>query len=110
MNFARHRALANKKSEIYYQWSPAPGRSFHAVEDFGVMRRAGTQRRNLIPDGGFDVAKQSSRFGSWSLWTSNKSGNDKAELDDRIFITDGKSIHFANVTGGKRMSSTGLAA
>ena len=101
VNFARHRALANKKSEIYYQWSPAPGRSFHAVEDFGVMRRAGTQRRNLIPDGGFDVAKQSSRFGSWSLWTSNKSGNDKAELDDRIFITDGKSIHFTNVTGGK---------
>lgn len=101
VNFARHRALKTKPGEIYYQWSPAKNGDFHATEKYGLMKPASALSPNLLKDGDFDVVQAVPyRAGAWSLWRQDKQGTDKAELDDKIFITAGKSLHFTNTGGG----------
>lgn len=103
VNFARHRALKGKQpEEIYYQWSPQPGArigGFHAVEKWGVMI-FGKAPEKLIPFG--DFAVDSSREGWRGCWPDGgRKGRQKAEFDERVFISGGRSLYYKNIAGGR---------
>lgn len=99
VNFARHRALNGVKvKEIYYQWSPVPGRSFHATERWGVMKLVPAKSADLLKDGDFEAMK--TRFpyyaGAWALWGSEGYKVKRAELDPKVFMTGKTSLHLIN--------------
>jgi hypothetical protein len=102
VNFARHRAIkgieAKKVKEIYYQWSPVPGRSFHATERWGVMKFGNEEKKNLLKDGNFETAK--TRFpyyaGAWGMWSSEGYKVKRAELDNKVFMSGKSSLHLMN--------------
>ena len=102
VNFARHRAIkgaeANKVNEIYYQWSPAAGRSFHATERWGVMKFGAPANRNLLKDGDFEVTKIRLPYyvGAWGLWSSEGYKVKRAEVDKKVFMTGNASLHLMN--------------
>ncbi len=110
VNFARHRSIkgaeASKVKEIYYQWSPAAGRSFHATERWGVMKFGAAAEKNLLKDGDFEIQK--SRFpyyaGAWGMWSSEGYKVKRAELDKKVFMTGTASLHLMN-TMNQRVSA-----
>ena len=106
VNFARHRALNGAaEREIYYQWSPTPGSNFHALERYGRLVLQEQPGSNLIADPCFQIEKPDRyRAGAWSLWRNMPEKGQSFELDSRIFISGGKSLHLKNVPGG-RMSA-----
>ena len=107
VNFARHRALnGTPAKEIYYQWSPLPGRSFHALERYGRLMLKKQPDAGVIADPDFQVERKGRyQAGKWLLWTSDEPEKGQSfELDNRIFMTGGKSLHLKNVRG-KRMSA-----
>ena len=106
VNFARHRALKGPRvGEVYYQWSPMPGRSFHALERYGKLVLKKERDTNLLADPDFRIEKlERYRTGAWSLWRSMPDKGQSFELDSRIFISGGKSLHLKNIPGG-RMSA-----
>ena len=60
----------------------------------------------VIADPDFQVERKGRyQAGKWLLWTSDEPENGQSfELDNRIFMTGGKSLHLKNVRG-KRMSA-----
>ena len=74
VNFARHRALKGPRvGEVYYQWSPMPGRSFHALERYGKLVLKKERDTNLLADPDFRIEKlERYRTGAWSLWRSRE--------------------------------------
>ena len=117
VNFARHRALDGMAvKEIYYQWSPVPGRSFHAIERWGVMKLDSEGiPRNFLKDGDFQIEKPRLPYslGAWGLWGNEGYKVKRFELDNRIFLTGTASIRLMN-PAGQRVSAgqrfTGLEA
>ena len=111
VNFARHRSLvgdsAKKVKVIYYQWSPVPGRSFHAIERWGVMNLGKPRNVNLLKDGGFDNVKTRLPYyvGKWGCW-SPMGYKDKSwvKVDNKVFINGTASLHFIN-KNGQRVSA-----
>ena len=108
VNFARHRVIngmpvGKKFRENYYQWSPAPGRSFHQVERYGTLK-LDKASAPIVRDGEFteNTIKRSHVLGPWVIWRSQRNNlkNQPVELDSRIFITGGRSLHMKS-TGGK---------
>ena len=105
VNFARHRAIkgANAKQvkEIYYQWSPVPGRSFHATERWGVMKTAPEKSANLLKDGDFEMDKIRLPYhaGAWGLWGSEGYKVKRIEVDRKVFMTGRASLHLTNPLG-----------
>lgn len=89
VNFARHRALNGAPpKEIYYQWSPLPGRSFHALERYGRLMLKKQPRVNVIDDPDFQVERKGRyQAGKWLLWTS-----DDPEKDRKLNWTAGFSL------------------
>ena len=63
-------------------------------------------RVNVIDDPDFQVERKGRyQAGKWLLWTSDDpEKGQKIELDGRIFITGGKSLHLKNIRG-KRMNA-----
>ncbi len=104
VNFARHRSLKGEQPvEVYYQWSPVPGRSFHAIERYGSMILEGAPNTNIVKDGDFNITKNDHySAGAWSFWQSGKESDVQlCELDEKMFISGGKSLHFKNGKGLK---------
>ncbi len=103
VNFARHRALKGPRvREVYYQWSPAPGSSFHALERYGKLLFRQAPCENLVADPDFQIeTAERYRAGAWSLWRSMPEEGQRFELDPRIFISGGKSLHLKNIPGGR---------
>ncbi len=103
VNFARHRALSGQPpGEIYYQWSPLPGGSFHAIETWGVLDFTDKEDSSILADGGFELVISSNQFqaGNWSLWRSGKPDQGQSfKLDEKIFIAGGQSLHMINTEG-----------
>ena len=102
VNFARHRSIngmeAGKVKEIYYQWSPVAGRSFHATERWGVMKLGAQKKENLLVDGGFEVEKVRLPYyvGKWGLWGSEGYKVKRIEVDKKVFMTGTASLHLTN--------------
>ena len=108
VNFARHRVLngmspGNGFRERYYHWGPTPGRSFHQVERYGTLKLAKSPAP-IVRDGDFteNTIKRGHVLGPWIIWRSQKKTpqNQPVELDRKIFITGGRSLHMKS-TGGK---------
>jgi len=106
-NFARHRSIVkNKPAEIYYQWSPLPGQSFHDIELWGKLDFA-SEPVPIIRDGAFEVNMpdngKNHRYvtaGKWGIGYKDKVGEgQRFELDSTTFIKGGKSLHFVNKAG-----------
>lgn len=102
VNFARHRAVkgteARKVKEIYYQWSPVSGRSFHATERWGVMKLGTQKTENLLKDGSFEVEKIRLPYyvGKWGLWGSEGYKVKRVDVDKKVFMTGTASLHLTN--------------
>lgn len=102
VNFARHRAIggmeARKVREVYYQWSPVAGRSFHATERWGVMKLGAQKTENLLKDGGFEVEKIRLPYyvGKWGLWGSEGYKVKRINVDQKVFMTGTASLHLTN--------------
>jgi len=108
VNFARNRVLngmvrGKDYKENFYHWGPSPGRSFHQVERFGVLKLK-KEAPAIVRDGDFteNTIKRTHVLGPWIIWRSQKKNleNQPVELDERIFITGGRSVHMKS-TGGK---------
>ena len=108
VNFARNRVLngmVEKKDyqENFYHWSPTPGRAFHQVERFGTLK-LDKAAPAIVQDGDFteNTIKRNYILGPWIIWRSQKKNmeNQPVELDQKVFITGGRSIHMKS-TGGK---------
>ncbi|NLF94125.1 MAG: DUF4838 domain-containing protein [Oligosphaeraceae bacterium] len=100
-NFGRNRALEAAVSETYYQWSPAGGRSFHEISQWGTLFTSAPPNRNLLRDWNFaGVTQKGSQLGAWAAWRSGKAEDgQEVSLDERVFISGGKSLHFRNREG-----------
>ena len=102
-NFARHRSLESfNHKEIYYQWSPVGGRSFHDIERFGILCLQPQPSRNLLVDPDFVLYTHNTwRPGSWNFAKTGKSSGEGQmhELDKRVFLFGGQSGHVVNQTG-----------
>ena len=94
VNFCRHRALKETKFEVPdYQWSPVSGLrgGFHAIENWGRISFKPDTRKYLLKEDFSDRKKR-------SCWRSGGvNGGQEYNLDNRIFITAGQSMHFKNV-------------
>lgn len=108
VNFARNRVLngmvqGKDYKENYYHWSPTPGRSFHQVERYGVLKLK-PEPPPIVRDGDFteNTIKRTHVLGPWVIWRSEKKNlkNQPVELDEKVFITGGRSIHMKSA-GGK---------
>jgi hypothetical protein len=98
VNFCRSRNLNGKKPlENSYFWSPVPrGRnSFHGIEYWGKLSFKPEKPALLKVD--FTAKKL-----PYCWLSGGKNGGQEYDVDSRIFITGGKSLHFKNVKG-KRM-------
>ncbi|NLZ63268.1 MAG: DUF4838 domain-containing protein [Lentisphaerae bacterium] len=100
-NFGRNRALQDGVSDEYYQWSPAGGRSFHEISQWGTLFTSAPPNRNLLKDWNFaGVSQKGGQFGAWHAWRSGKAEDgQEASLDEKVFISGGKSLHFRNRDG-----------
>ncbi len=100
-NFARNRAIKAAAEESYYQWSPATGRSFHEISQWGTLYTTPPENKNLLQDWNFaGNSYQSGRIGVWWPWRSGTAADgQKIELDERVFISGGQSLHLTNVEG-----------
>ena len=103
VNFARHRSLESfNHKEIYYQWSPVGGRSFHDIERFGLLCLKPQPNSNLLKDPDFVLYTHNTwKPGGWNF-TKNKNSSgegQKYELDKRVFLFGGQSAHVINQTG-----------
>jgi len=108
VNFARHRSLKGEPpGEVDYQWSPVPGRGFHTIERYGSMIPVGAPNTNMLKDGDFKITqKDHSSAGAWALWQSGKPSDVQlCELDEKRFVSGGKSLHFKNGKGLKLSAS-----
>ena len=96
VNFGRHRSLKNPKvNEVYYEWSPNSGRKdiFHSIESWGII----TFKE---PAGTFLVKTDFTEKKLSGVWLSGgKKGGQICKVDDKVFITGGKSLYFKNVSG-----------
>ncbi len=109
VNFARHRALngaaAGQVREVYYQWSPVPGRSFHACERWGIMSSEPdpAEKGNVIKDGDFQITKIRLPYyaGEWKFWSSQGYKVKPEELDNKVFLTGTSSLHLMNPEGAR---------
>lgn len=102
VNFAQHRSLNNHKpEEIYYQWSPLPGRSFHDIQQWGNIS-FGKEAEQLILNGNF-VEKGKGLADKWLVWLSGGQNTEQAyiDIDTKIFISGGRSLHFKNAQGNR---------
>jgi hypothetical protein len=108
VNFARNRVLngmseGKEFKENFYHWGPTPGRAFHQVERFGTLE-LGKAPETIVQDGDFteNTIVRNYILGPWIVWRSQKKSmqNQPVELDNRIFITGGRSVHMKS-TGGK---------
>lgn len=98
VNFARHRSLDGALPlEAYYQWSPLPGTSFHAVERYGTMELRPQPEATLPKGGNCDSLE------GFFPWLEDPSGSEVA-LDNRVFMTGGSSLRLSNRTG-KRVNA-----
>ena len=106
VNFARHRTIigdnASKVKEANYQWSPVIGRSFHAIEQWGMMKTGKKPAsKNLIKDGDFDTGKVwlPNTVGAWYVWSSNQKELVKIKnsvLDNKIFMNGTRGLCITN--------------
>ena len=105
VNFARHRVItgdnAKKVKETNYQWSPVPGRSFHDIEQWGVMKTGAPDNKNLLKDGGFDTGNVwlPNTVGAWYVWSSNQKELVKIKntvRDRYIFMNGTASLRLTN--------------
>lgn len=102
VNFARHRAIGGMKAagvkEIYYQWSPVSGRSFHATERWGTMKLGKENNANLLLDGDFEVEKTRIPYyvGKWGMWSSAGYKSNFCALDKKVFMTGTASLRLNN--------------
>ena len=108
VNFARNRVLNGMREgrdfkENFYHWSPTPGRAFHQVERFGTLKLT-KEQQSIVQDGDFteNTIKRNFLLGPWHIWRSQKKSpeNQPVVLDERVFITGGRSLHMKS-TGGK---------
>ena len=76
------------------------------VERYGRLMLKRQPDACVIADPDFQVERKGRyQAGQWLLWTSDAPENGQSfELDNRIFMTGGKSLHLKNVRG-KRMSA-----
>ncbi|MBQ4329462.1 MAG: DUF4838 domain-containing protein [Lentisphaeria bacterium] len=105
VNFARHRVIlgdnAKKVKESNYQWSPVAGRSFHSIEQWGVMNTVKKENKNLLKDGGFDTGNVwlPNTVGKWYVWTSNQkalTAIKNSVLDKNIFMDGFRALCLTN--------------
>ena len=115
VNFSRNRVLNGKVQgkdyrENYYHWGPTSGRSFHQVERYGTLK-LDKAPETIVGDGDFteNTIKRNMVLGPWVIWRSEKKDLKKqpVELDNKIFITGGRSIYMKN--NGGRMNLTQIA-
>ena len=104
VNFARHRAMKTLlPKEIYYQWSPVAGRSFHSIEQFGLLCLAPLSKsNNLLQDPDFQRPIHNTyKLGSWNFAKNKSSSGEgqKCEMDRNVFLFGGQSPHVTNQTG-----------
>ncbi|OQA88532.1 MAG: hypothetical protein BWY31_00396 [Lentisphaerae bacterium ADurb.Bin242] len=104
VNFARHRAMTKDQPAMSdYQWSPVPRKSFHELEQFGMMYLEAPEDTNLIRESDFRVERKNLYRGgdSWMIW-GNKitTSEQRFEFDKTIFINGGQSFHIINPRGG----------
>ncbi len=108
-NFARNRAFTDGARPVFYMWTLFPGssRGFHSTGEWGVIK-FGAKPANIVPNGNFEVIDpKTKRAASWSYWS--KKGM-KCTLDDRTFISGGRSLRLeldgtarGNVCAGIRL-------
>ena len=63
----------------------------------------GAPNTNIVKDGDFNITKNDHySAGAWSFWQSGKESDVQlCELDEKMFISGGKSLHFKNGKGLK---------
>ncbi|MBR6373613.1 MAG: DUF4838 domain-containing protein [Victivallales bacterium] len=106
VNFARHRAAtgeaAKQITEDNYQWSPVPGRSFHDIDQWGMMNLKPVNSSNLLKDADFDSGRLwlPTHVGEWLVWSSDYSSLKESNvLDDKVFMTGNRALHLTNKKG-----------
>lgn len=96
INICRSRYLRGHKDNIkLYTWSPFVTR-FHDPENFGKLSFTPIVSDNLVADATFAVVPKGRNFGQWitdadSVTTENPA----VSLDDKIFVTEGHSLHLS---------------
>ncbi len=104
VNFARHRAMTKNPPKIAdYQWSPVPRKSFHELEQFGMMNLTAPEKANLIRESDFQVERKNlySAGKLWRIWGNKiKTPEQRFEFDKSVFINGGQSFHIINPRGG----------
>ena len=98
VNFARSRVLTGAKPAVSsYHWSPVSGvrGGFHAIDNWGRLALTPVEKPVFQTD--FNLKKM-----PYCWCSGGANGGQKAELDDKVFITAGRSLRLKNVAG-KRM-------
>ena len=106
-NFGRSRLLKSMKpgTSDHSMWTPFIDPSgFHNIKKFGRLDLVAVPETNLLKNSSFTKSQRNfkNRPADWSFWCSGGlKGGQKVALDDKIFVSDGKSLHFSNVANGK---------
>lgn len=106
-NFGRSRMLKSMKpgQTDLAMWSPFPDPiGFHKVKFYGTLQLVPVPDKNLLKNGSFTQSSHNikSRPAVWGGWCSKGAkGGQFIRLDDKIFISGGKSLHLHNVANGK---------
>ena len=106
-NFGRSRKLRSMKPGAWdlSMWSPFPHPgSYHKIHSFGTLYLTAAPAENLLKNGDFTLSQRNfkARPAFWSVWGSKGMKNGQSvRLDDKIFVSGGKSLHLRNVAGGK---------
>ncbi|MBR4674896.1 MAG: DUF4838 domain-containing protein [Victivallales bacterium] len=104
VNFARNRSMKTIiVKEIYYQWSPVAGRSFHSIEQFGILCLTPQEKSiNLLQDPDFQRPINNTwKPGNWNFAKPKSCSGEgqKCEMDKTVFLFGGQSPHVTNQTG-----------
>ena len=103
VNFARNRALRDQ-TDVYFQWSPVPGRNFHDIRNYGMMDFRKPRKQNLVRNPVFEDYTPVKWFEmpQWSGFVSNspKFPRSGIHVDGRVFLKGGRSVRLFSRDGG----------
>jgi hypothetical protein len=101
VNLGRHRALNGiKVKETFYKYSPFSGGNFNDFFYWAKLDLENIPDRNLIQNPDF-AQKEIKQWGFPSWIIGGDSKENRATMDERFFISGGRSLNLVNISGKK---------